>query len=105
MVKLKNNIQELIGFECFTKKGVRANKHEYVFYHVEPTNMSVLPPDVIANKIRDLSLLLSSVPELEIMAIRIWAFHTATKSAGIRTWSSECLKTKSISVMRLIRSL
>ena len=29
----------------------------------------MLPPEVIANKIRDLSLLLSSVPELEIMAI------------------------------------
>ena len=71
MVKLKNknSIQELIGFECFTKNGVRANKHEYVFYHVEPTNISVLPPDVIANKINDLALLLSTVPELEIMAI------------------------------------
>ncbi|MBR5164743.1 MAG: hypothetical protein IKW87_04205 [Ruminococcus sp.] len=71
MVKLKNknSIQELIGFERFTKYGVRANKREYVFYHVEPTNISVLSPEVIANKIRDLSLLLSSVPELEIMAI------------------------------------
>ena len=43
-LKNKNSVQELIGFERFTKYGVRANKREYVFYHVEPTNISVLPP-------------------------------------------------------------
>ena len=67
--KRKKSLQNLIGFESFTKYGVRTDRNEFVFYHVEPTNISVLPPDVIAGKMHDLAMLLSVVPELEIMAL------------------------------------
>ena len=65
----KNSLQKLIGFQTFTKYGVKTDKYEFIFYHVEPTNISVLPPEVIANKMHDLAMVLSVVPELEIMAL------------------------------------
>lgn len=67
--KRKNSLQKLIGFEAFTKYGVRTDKCELIFYHVEPTNISVLPPEIIANKMHDLAMVLSIVPELEIIAL------------------------------------
>ena len=67
--KSKNSLQKLTGFETFTKHGVKTDRNEFVFYHVEPTNISVLPPEMIGNKVHDLAALLSVVPELEIMAL------------------------------------
>lgn len=67
--KSKNSLQKLTGFETFTKSGVKTDRNEFVFYHVEPTNISVLPPEMIGNKVHDLAALLSVVPELEIMAL------------------------------------
>ena len=60
--KSKNSLQRLIGFKTFTNYGVKTNKSEFIIYHVEPTNISVLPPEVIANKIHDLAMVLSVVP-------------------------------------------
>lgn len=67
--KNKNSLQKLTSFETFTKYGVKTDRNEFVFYHVEPTNISVLPPEMIGNKVHDLAALLSVVPELEIMAL------------------------------------
>lgn len=67
--KNKNSIQKLIGSETFTKYGIKTDKWEFVFFHAEPTNISVLPPDVIANKMHDLAMVLSIVPDLEIIAL------------------------------------
>lgn len=64
-----SSLQKLIGLRSFTEYGIRTDKNEFVFYHVEPINISVLPPEVITNRMRELSMLLSIVPELEIMAI------------------------------------
>jgi hypothetical protein len=67
--KSKNNLQKLIGFETFTKYGVKTDKNEFIFYHVEPTNISVLPPEIIEKKIHDLAALLNVVPDLEIIVL------------------------------------
>ena len=67
--KNRNSLQKLIGFQSFTNYGVKTDKSEFIFFHVEPTNISVLPPEVIANKMHELAMVLSVVPELEIMAI------------------------------------
>lgn len=67
--KSKNSLQRLIGFETFTKYGVKTEKYEFVFYHVEPTNISVLPPEIIANKMHDLATVLNVIPDLEIIAL------------------------------------
>ena len=57
--KNRNSLQRLIGFQTFTKYGVKTDKSEFILYHVEPTNISVLPPEVIANKMHDLAMVLS----------------------------------------------
>ncbi len=60
MKKRKNNsVQKFIGFEKFTKYGVKTDKSEFVFFHVEPTNISVLSPETVEAKIYHLTALLS----------------------------------------------
>lgn len=68
MNRKKNSVQKLIGFERFTRYGVRTNKADLVFFRVEPSNISVMSPEGVESKIRSLMLLLSLVPELEIIA-------------------------------------
>lgn len=65
----KNSTQKLIGFERFTRYGVKTDRCEFVFYHVEPTNLSVLSQSNVAMKIQNLNMLLADVPELEILAL------------------------------------
>lgn len=70
MAKRKNNaVQGLIGFERFTRFGVKTDKAEIAFFSVEPTNISVLSGANIDTKIRYLMTLLSTVPDLEIIAL------------------------------------
>lgn len=65
----KNSVQKLIGFENFTKYGVKTDKSEFVFFHVEPTNISVLSPESVESKIHHLTALLSLEFDLEIIAL------------------------------------
>lgn len=65
----KNSVQKLIGFENFTKYGVKTDKSEFVFFHVEPTNISVLSPESVESKIHHLTALLSLESDLEIIAM------------------------------------
>lgn len=70
MKKRKNNsVQKLIGFERFTKYGVKTDRSEFIFFHVEPTNISVLSPETVESKIYHLTALLSLEPDLEIIAL------------------------------------
>ena len=67
--KGKNSVQSFIGFERFTRFGVKTDKAEIAFFSVEPTNISVLSAANIDTKIRHLMTLLSTVPDLEIIAL------------------------------------
>lgn len=67
--KGKNSVQSLLGFERFTRFGVKTDKAEIAFFSVEPTNISVLSEANIDVKIRYLMTLLSTVPDLEIIAL------------------------------------
>ena len=70
MAKRRNNaVQSLIGFERFTRFGVKTDKAEIAFFSVEPTNISVLSGANIDVKISYLMTLLSTVPDLEIIAL------------------------------------
>jgi len=69
MANKKNSVQKLIGFEKFTKYGVKTDKSEFVFFHVEPTNISVLSPESVESKIHHLTALLSLEPDLEIIVL------------------------------------
>lgn len=65
----KNGVQALIGLERFTNYGVRTDKAEVVFFTVEPTNISVLSADNIEIKVHNLMMVLSVIPDLEMIAI------------------------------------
>ena len=67
--KGKNSVQGLIGFERFSRFGVKTDKAEMAFFSVEPTNISVLSSASIDTKIRYLMTLLSTIPDLEIIAL------------------------------------
>lgn len=67
--KKKNSVQSLIGFERFTRFGVKTDKSEIAFFSVEPTNISVLSAANIDTKIHHLMMLLSTIPDLEIIAL------------------------------------
>lgn len=64
--KKGGSVQELIGIRTFTDYGIVTSRGELLFYLVTPTNISVLSAASIENKIRNLLLVLSAQPELEI---------------------------------------
>lgn len=64
--KKAGSVQELIGIKTFTDYGIVTGRGELLFYLVTPTNISVLSAASIENKIRNLLLVLSAQPELEI---------------------------------------
>ena len=61
------SVQDLIGIKTFTKYGLETNKGELLFYQVAPTNISVLSYANIEIKIRHLMMVLSSIPNIEIV--------------------------------------
>lgn len=60
------SVQELIGIRTFTQYGLLTSKGELLFYTVAPTNISVLSHASIETKIRNLTTVLSAVPDVEI---------------------------------------
>ena len=66
--KKKNgaSVQELLGIKAFTEYGIQTNRGELLFFRVTPTNISVLSPSSVETKIRQLTLVLSAVPDVEI---------------------------------------
>ena len=63
----KRSVQDLIGIRSFSRYGIETDKGELVFFLVSPTNISVLSPANIENKIRHLMMVLSAVPDIEIV--------------------------------------
>ena len=61
------SVQELIGIKTFTKYRLETNKGELLFYQVAPPNISVLSYANIEIKIRHLMMVLSSIPDIEIV--------------------------------------
>lgn len=60
------SVQELVGIQGFSPYGLATERGELLFYHVAPTNISVLSSANIEIKIRHLMMLLSALPEIEI---------------------------------------
>ena len=69
MPKRKKSTQNLMGLETFSKYGLQTAKSELAFFIVQPTNISVLSQSNIDAKIHHLMVLLSMIPELEIIAL------------------------------------
>ncbi|MDO4156110.1 MAG: hypothetical protein Q4D37_04945 [Oscillospiraceae bacterium] len=68
-MKNKKSTQNLLGLETFGRFGLCVNKEELVFFHIQPTNISVLSAEHMDGKIYQLMQLLSCVPKLEIIAL------------------------------------
>ena len=61
------SVQQLLGIQTFTKYGLLTDNGELLFYRVAPTNISVLSAANIEIKIRHLQMLLSAIPDLEVV--------------------------------------
>lgn len=62
-------VQDLLGFKAFTDYGVLTNRGELLLYEIRPTNLSVLSAASVENKIREMTMLLSAIPEIEIACV------------------------------------
>ena len=69
MSRKRNSVQKLIGFDIFTKYGVKTDRADFIFFSVEPVNISVLSAANIESKIYHLTMILSVIPELELLAL------------------------------------
>lgn len=67
--KKKNSVQELIGIQTFSKRGLKTEKGELVYFLISPTNISVLSKENIEMKIWHLMQVLSAQPNIEISCI------------------------------------
>ena len=65
--KKGRSVQELLGIKTFTKYGLATTKGELLLYLVSPTNISVLSHTNIEIKIRHLMMVLSALPDIEII--------------------------------------
>ena len=65
--KKGRSVQQMLGIETFTKYGLMTEGGELLFYKVAPTNSSVLSTANIDIKIYHLQMLLSSIPDLEVI--------------------------------------
>ena len=67
--KNKNSVQELIGIQTFTKRGLKTDKGELVYFLISPTNISVLSKENIELKVWSFMQVLSAQPNIEISCI------------------------------------
>ncbi len=65
--KKGQSIQDMMGVQAFTQYGLLTDKGELLFYLVSPTNISVLSHANIEIKIRHLMMVLSAIPDIEII--------------------------------------
>ena len=61
------SVQEMMGITSFTRYGLETDRGELLFFQVAPTNISVLSSANIEAKINRLKMLLSVVPDMEIV--------------------------------------
>ena len=73
MVKKENNngasVQTLVGVKTFSEYGIVTARGEMLFFHVTPSNISVLSSTAVENKIRQLTLVLSAIPDIGVLCL------------------------------------
>lgn len=67
--KKGRSVQELMGITRFTDYGVAVGKYEMIFYSVSPVNISVLSRANVETKIHHLLMVLSAIPEIEMVCM------------------------------------
>ena len=73
MAKKENNngasVQTLVGVKTFSEYGIVTARGEMLFFHVTPSNISVLSSAAVENKIRQLTLVLSAIPDIGVLCL------------------------------------
>ena len=68
-LRQRKSTRQLMGIVRITPHGVQTESGERAFYLIRPDNLSVLSPEIIQSRIRSLTVLLSTQPSLEILAL------------------------------------
>lgn len=88
--KNKNSVQEFIGIETFTKRGLKTKYGELVFFMISPTNISVFSNENIQTKIWHLMQVLSAQPNIEITCIDSCERFDDNKTFMVDRLNDEC---------------
>lgn len=64
-----SSTRELIGIRGFSELGIETTKGELVLYRVSPVNITVLSEINVRIKVRNLSMMLSSIPDIEMCCL------------------------------------
>lgn len=88
--KNKNAVQEFIGIETFTKRGLKTKYGELVYFIISPTNISVLSKENIQTKIWHLMQVLSAQPNIEITCIDSCERFDDNKNNMLELHRKEC---------------
>ena len=68
-LRQRQSTRQLMGIVRVTAHGIVTDSGERVFFLIQPDNLSVLSPEVIRSRVRSLTMLLSTQPTLEILAL------------------------------------
>ena len=68
-LRQRQSTRQLMGIVRVTPNGIVTDSGERVFFLIQPDNLSVLSPEVIRGRVRSLTMLLSTQPSLEILAL------------------------------------
>ena len=68
-LRQRQSTRQLMGIVRVTPHGIVTDSGERVFFLIPPDTLSVLSPEVIRGRVRSLTMLLSTQPSLEILAL------------------------------------
>lgn len=76
----KNSTRQLMGIDSISDYALSTGMGELVFFIVSPTNIGVLPESSITERVRSLQAVLSSLGEVEMLALNSWESFEHNKS-------------------------
>lgn len=62
-------VQEFLGIQGFTDHGLAASHGDLLYFQVSPANIAVLSKSMMERRIRQLMLVLSALPGMEILCL------------------------------------
>ena len=63
------SVQTLLGVKTFSEYGVVTSRGEMLYFHVTPSNISVLSSAAVESKVRQLTLVLSAISDIGIVCM------------------------------------
>lgn len=63
------SVQTLLGVKTFSEYGVVTSRGEMLYFHVTPSNISVLSSAAVESKVRQLTLVLSAISDIGILCL------------------------------------